>query len=247
MMANKQRNIPTYPLSQSLPAHSHRPVDRHRVHLSQASLVPRQQPTSLKLTKRADYYEQRCVKYPGRACFHSYSEFIHALLLEADGAVQSFIPQPYQLVVGRTRYVPDVYVVRSGTIEVLEIKPGGQFDERQERPLQAFFDAQGMAFKVVANETVLEKETQALNWLPLIQVLAHAHTQGIDTAVEEQSLLERARAEPEIAVGDLLPERPRTDRRFIELALCRLLHRHDLTCDLAKSPLDYNTVVSAWS
>lgn len=89
-----------------------------RVGAADGSLIPNQQPTPLKLTKSADYYEQHCVKYPHRACFHSYSEFIHALLLEADSDVTAFVPQPYCLRIGRKLYTPDVYIVRKGRITV---------------------------------------------------------------------------------------------------------------------------------
>lgn len=216
------------------------------IRFCQNQLIPAQQPTRLKLTKRTDYYEQRCVKFPGRACFHCYSEFVHALLLEADGSVTSFVPQPYQLIVNRSSYIPDVYLVRDGAIHVLELKPRGEFEPEKERPLRAFFEQYGMRFGVLANETVLEQERLALNWLPLVQVLAQARYQGMDTTDAEHQLLATALDETAITVGDLLDDSPREDRYWAELALYRLLHRHELMCDLHEAPLDYDTVVTAW-
>lgn len=215
--------------------------------LRQDQLIPTQQPTPLKLTKRVDYYEQRCVKYPNRASFHCYAEFIHALLLEADAEVSSFVPQPYAMVVDRKPYIPDVYLVRNGRIEILELKPRAAFAPQKERPLRAFFEQYGMQFKVLANEWVLEQERRALNWLPLVQVLAQAQYQGLDTVSQEQRLFDRARLETALTVGDLLGDDARTERDASELALYRLLHRHDLHCDLSEALLDYDTVVTAWS
>lgn len=210
-------------------------------------LLPRQQPTRLKLTKQTDYYEQRCVKYPGRGCFHCYAEFIHALLLEADAAVNSFVPQPFHLIVKRRPYIPDVYLVRDGHMSVLELKPEAKFDRGKEALLQAFFHEYGVSFNYLANETVLEQELLALHWLPLVQVLAQAQTQGLDTWQEEQRLLEAARAKTSIAVGDLLDNTSRQNRYWLELGLYRLLHRHELECDLRECPLDYETEVTAWT
>lgn len=217
------------------------------VRFRQDSLIPAQQPTSLKLTKRTDFYEQRCVKFPGRACFHCYAEFIHALLLEADPTVTSFVPQPYQMVVHRELYVPDVYLVRNGRIEVLELKPGAQFESAKLTPLRAFFAQYGMHFDVLANETVFERERLALHWLPIVQVLAQAHYQGLETGETEQRLFDAARDQTVLTVGDLLGDAPRAERYWAELALYRLLHRHDVHCDLSNAPLDYDTEVTAWS
>lgn len=223
------------------------PLGLSDVRFFQGQQVPVQQRTSLKLTKSTDYYEQRCVKYPDRACFHCYAEFIHALLLEADPTVSSFVPQPYQLVVNRKRYIPDVYLVRNGRIEVLELKPRGELEPKLEVPLRSFFNQYDMHFAVLANETVLEQERLALNWLPIVQVLAQAHYQGLDTAAQEQRLFDAARVETTVTVGGLLGEASRSERYWSELALYRLLHRHDLQTDLSQTPLDYDSEVTAWS
>ncbi|WP_339805729.1 hypothetical protein [uncultured Marinobacter sp.] len=222
------------------------PLSNHSVRFSQNRLVPVQQPTRLKLTKRTDYYEQRCVKYPGRASFHCYTEFIHALLLEADPEVASFVPQPYQIVVNRKPYIPDVYVVRNGQIDILELKPRAEFEPEKAMPLRAFFDQYGMHFEVLANETVLEQEPLALHWLHIVQTLADAIGHGFDTVDQEQRLFDTARLENSMTVGELLGATARSERYISELALYRLLHRHDLHCDLSVAPLDYETEVTAW-
>jgi len=215
---------------------------------SEGRLVPQQQPTSLKLTKRTDYYEQQGVKFPNRGCFHCYAEFIHALLLESDAAVTTYVPQPYRVELDRKQvYIPDVYVVRDGRIQILELKPRGDFEAQKTERLQTFFAQYDMRFEVLPNEEVLEQEKLALHWLPLVQVLAQANLHGIETETEERRLYESALGEESQTVGDLLGDAPRRDRYWSELALYRLLHRHELNCDLSGAPLDYDTVVSAWN
>ncbi|WP_121206483.1 hypothetical protein [Marinobacter nauticus] len=210
-------------------------------------MIPTQQPTSLKLTRRADYYEQRCVKYPDRACFHCYTEFLHALLLEATPQVTSFVPQPFRMLVGREPYIPDVYVVRDARMEVLELKPRGEFESKKEVALRAFFERYDMQFRVVSNESVLTQERLALHWLHIVQVLAQAQYQGQDTAVEEQRLFDDAKQVSSLSVGTLLGDTLDAEHYRRQLALFRLLHRHDLHCDLSEKSLDYDTEVTAWS
>jgi hypothetical protein len=219
---------------------------QERVRFCRDQPIPTQQPTSIKLTRSTDYYEQRCVKFPDRACFHCYAEFIHALLLEADGEVTHFVPQPFAMRVNRQGYIPDVYVVRNERIEVLELKPRGEMDPKMEIPVRTFFEQHGMSFRVVSNETVQERETLALNWLGIIQVLAQAQYLGIDTFDDETLLLRKAQSEHAMPVGDLLAEHVRETDFHLELALYRLLHRHELECDLSDCPLDYDTMVTPW-
>lgn len=208
------------------------------------SLIPNQQPTPLKLTKAADYYEQHCVKYPHRASFHSYAEFIHALLLEADSDVAAFVPQPYCLRIGRTLYTPDIYIVREGRIIVGELKPAGRsLPDAWLYALEAYFNHQGMHFEMISNEDVLEHETLALNWLPIVQVLAEAQLDGVEITFEEDELLSELLDYRRLTVGELLKEGPRDDRYRRELALLRLLHQHRIEADLSEAPWDYDTVV----
>lgn len=222
------------------------PLDSTQVRIRQRQMIPAQQPTPRCLTRSVDYYEQRCVKYPDRAAFHSYAEFIHALLLEADETVTSFVPQPYVIELGRGLYTPDVFVARQSLREVLELKPRAEFEAKKEISLRALFEQHDMTFRVVANEEVLKQESLALNWLPLIQVLAQADDQGIETDQWEQKLLMEARLHNSLRVESLLPRASRQEAYLAEVALMRLLHRHQLHCDLSKAPLNYDREVTAW-
>lgn len=207
-------------------------------------LVPQQQATSLKLKKSADYYEQRCVKYPHRASFHSYTEFIHALLLEAEESVFAFVPQPFCLRIGRSLYTPDAYIgYRTGPV-VRELKPeGSSLAEGWEQALVGYFQHHNMGFEVISNESVLEQEALAMHWLPIVQILAEAQREGVDTEHEENHLLSVLLESRCLAVGDVLTETPRVHRYREELALLRLLHQHRIYADLTKTPWDYDTVL----
>lgn len=210
------------------------------------TLEPREQPTPPALRKRADYYEQRFIKYPHCGCFHSYAELIHAILLDIDAEVLRFVPQPYRLrLSGRPAYyTPDCYVHRRDWTGVIELKPRGEFDAVLQQRVAAFFHLHHLQFSVVANETVLAREPEALNWLPIIQVLVQAQIHGYDTDAFELRLWQYALDHPQRTVADfLVPGDCSHDARLRALAFYRLLHRHLLVVDLSQSPLRYDAEV----
>jgi hypothetical protein len=207
-------------------------------------LIPQQQPTSRKLTRSADYYEQRCVKYAHRASFHCYAEFLHALLMEAEQNVIAFVPQPFRLQIGRSLYTPDVHVTyRTGAV-VRELKPEGRtLAEGWQQVLVEFFHHHQMKFELISNEWVLEQEALALHWLPVIQILAEAQREGVDTGHEESQMLYALMESRCLVVGDLLTGVSRLTRYRNELALLRLLHQHRILADLSQHPWDYDTEI----
>lgn len=127
---------------------------------------------------------------------------------------------------------------------VRELKPMGRsLPDGWLNALEGFFLAQGMHFEMVSNEAVMEREVLALNWLPIVQILAEAQIEGVDTTFEEQELMHELLDSRCLAVGDLLTEEPRDQRFRQELALFRLLHQHQIEADLSQAPWDYDTVV----
>lgn len=208
------------------------------------SQIPNQQPTLSKLRKATDCYELHCFKFPGVGVFHSYAEFIQGLLLETDANVINFVPQPYQMQVRGRPYIPDIYVFARDRIRVLELKPRGEFDAELNTSLVAFFQQHNILFEVISNESVLEQETLALNWLPIVQVLVQAKRLGLDTSHQEQRLLERCQTCNGVRVSDVLNPGRRDRQALDEVALYRLLHQHRLEADLRTSPLDYTMELS---
>lgn len=209
------------------------------------SLVPCQQHTSLRLMTRADVYLRHCLKYPERGVFHSYPEYLHGILLDVDPDVTSFVPQPYTLKIARTSYTPDVYVVRAGQQEVIELKGQRGLDPVIEASARAFFADYAIHFSVVANNTVLAREQEALNWLPLLQVVACADQTGLDTQSMTSALLERCRRFPGTTVEELLSPARRPTQYVEEVALYRLLVTHQLSADVVSAPLNYSSVLTA--
>ncbi|MBB3060057.1 hypothetical protein [Microbulbifer rhizosphaerae] len=210
------------------------------------SLIPNQQPTKVDILKRADCYQQYCLKFDDVAVLHSYPMYLHTLLLESDPDVISFVPRPYRLRVGRRDYVPACYVARTGGRDVIDISPHGEMAEALQRPLAAYFDWHDLTFSVVSEESLLEQETLALNWLPLIQVLVAARQLGLETTELECRLLHEIVAGSASEVGDLLQPGRREEQFLEEVALYRLIHQRRVAVDLSRAPLDFDTVVTPW-
>lgn len=202
------------------------------------TLEPAQRPTPPAFRNQCDFWQQRLLKHPRRSEFHSRAEYLHAGLLEGDNDVISFVPQPFVLQVGRRRYTPDCFVVSRRGRRVVEIKPRGQLDATLRGPLSQYFEAQGMAFEVIANETIFERRQEAENWLEIVRRLVPV--QDFDTAAVETSLwrgFERATLR---TVGDVIDSGDRETTYSQEIALYRLLHKGILTADLNRKPLDYD-------
>ncbi len=207
------------------------------------SLLPAQQPSSRQILTAADTYQQRFVKYPLLGTFHSYAEFIHALLLEANAEVRSFIPQPFLLWVNGRRYIPDCYVAQTSGVAVIELKARGEMLNPSPDLVRRFFEWEGMGFEVLDNEIVLAREMEALHWLRLIQVMVVADQYHLDTRAEENELLQACAMHGTLALGDLISPRRHELQYQQEVALYRLLHQHRLETDLVHRPLDYDSEI----
>lgn len=208
------------------------------------SLVPCQQPTRPEIVTSADCYLQRCLKFPDTGIFHSYEEYLYALLLEADPEVKSFVPQPFKLRINRTLYTPDFYVFRTDREYVLELKPRGEMDESLKTVVAEFFDFHNMQFKAVANEDVRAREIEARHWQPVVQILVCANKYQLETGPLEHNIWQKCLSfldDP--VIGDLLPLGHQDSEGLHDVALYRLIHRHRLSVDLSKQPLSYDTVL----
>ncbi|MEH6651141.1 MAG: hypothetical protein V7707_14035 [Motiliproteus sp.] len=204
------------------------------------SLIPSQQATAPSFLRSANCYQQRFIKCAEICTFHCEPEFIHAILLELDPEVSVFVPQPFLLRIGRRRYTPDMYAMREGQAYVLELKPDGEFDPGLHQTLTPFFAHHGLIFDVVANETIMKRETEALHWLPLIQALVVAR--DVDTQSEEGRIWQACCARSGTTqVGDFVHPGDRDRTMLSEVALHRLLHNGSLCADLSRAPFAYDT------
>ncbi len=214
--------------------------------VSSDNFLPTQQIKSAsKILRSADCYQQRFIKFPDVGIFHSYAELLHAALLEADPEASNFIPQPLSLSIGRRKYVPDCYYVKSGRRYVVELKPRGEFDDNLRIPLESFFDYQEIKFEVISNESVLENEPLALNWLRIIRILISARLE--DTQTEEIKLWDSFLANPKQYLDDIISVGNRLGDRAREIALFRLVHRGKLTINFNGKDMGLDTEVSSCS
>ena len=205
-------------------------------------LIPRQRLDAKRLKRRTDWYERVMIKHPTRSLFHSLAELYHAALLEANADVISYVPQPYSLLIGSRRYIPDCFVFKNDERVVIELKPRGEMDSELEIPLQQFFKSKGMRFLVVPNEWALEQSLKAENWLTILSVLVFGNL--YETADQESRLLDRFFLQPNLNLGDVIDPGNRLGCFYEELSLFRLIHQGHLAANLDSSPLDYDTEIS---
>ncbi|MCG7875167.1 MAG: hypothetical protein N0C90_02410 [Candidatus Thiodiazotropha endolucinida] len=207
------------------------------------SLEPHQRTTSPALMTACDFYRQNMIKHPFASDFHSYSELLHACLLEGDPTVISYVPQPYLLRVQKKRYTPDCHIVSEGQPRrVVELRPNGEMAEHEKLALIAFFQQFRTKFEVISNESVLEREMEALNWLEIVEILHQARQ--FTTTDAEQQVLEKLTQKGPCTLGDIIDDGDRERTYLLEIALFRLLHRGYLHAELRETPLDYDTEVT---
>lgn len=204
-----------------------------------SEMTPRQQHTTVGFKRSTDCYQRYMCKFTPLAVFHSRAELYHAALLEADPSVSFYVPQPFQLTIGRKRYVPDCYVTRGGRRIVIELKPRGEFDDTKRRALSTFFQRYNMTFEVLANEQVLDRCIEAENWLTILSMLNS--TREFTTDRQEVDLLNRLGIQGSLSLGDIIDPGNRIRSLVNETALFRLLHRGLLKAQLDDAPLDYDT------
>ncbi len=204
------------------------------------SLEPHQQATERGFKTATDFRQRYMIKHPFLSEFHSYAEYLHAALLEGDPTVTSYVPQPFRLMIGKRRYKPDCYVLSDNQpIQIIELKPRGEMANELKIPLMHFFSQYKMVFEVISNESVLEREVEAVNWLDIIQTLYRAR--DLITEEQEQTILGTFYEKGNSSLGDIIDPGDRERTFYDEVALFRLLHRGLLKAELTKTPLDYNT------
>lgn len=204
---------------------------------------PRQLKTSLKLLKQADVYLQQGIKFSGVGVFHSRAEWVYAGLLEGRRDVLHYVPQPFRLQIGRYRYIPDFFLETQSGRSVIELKPRGEFDPGRQRALEQACAVQGMRFKVIDNESVLDDEITASRHWRMVRALLAA--KGIETDVHQAQILHELSHGP-TAVEDLLTVESPAFHDRLWLALYALLLRGQVTM-VHNTPAVYPTSeVSLW-
>ncbi len=191
---------------------------------------------------KADFYAQKSLKHRKTSYFHSYAEYLYAALLEADPTVQSYVPQPFRLLVDRRRYVPDFYVRKNGVQLVIELKPRGEFDSHRLTILEEFFHFHDMQFKIIANEDAFKQEIMAKNWWTIIRTLLN-HL-ALDTRQAEYLIYEKIALLGTVELKELIDWQDRPSTLYTEIALFRLAHRGKVKIICHQSILNERTKVS---
>lgn len=210
-----------------------------RLVIKTPALQPMEQATPLKLLRSADVYQQIFVKYSQCGTFHSYAELLHAALLEADATVEMFVPQPFRVSIGSSNYIPDCYFVKNGVRVIREIRSKALFPEEWRAPLTEFWKERGMTFEIISNAEIYARETEALNWLQIVQTLVSATTQDTEL-IEDDVSFQIARAGT-LTLDEILSDGDDFTCFGKLLAVYRLLHRGRLTANLDNEAINYNT------
>ena len=201
------------------------------VRVAGRTLHPEQQPSGREIRQRADFHEQRMIKFAERACFHSLQELFHASLLESDPEVPYYVPQPFKLWIKGEPYIPDIYFVRQGRRYVGELKPEENgFPDEKRIPLEAFFNFHRMTFIVITNESVMEREVEAQNWLKVVRHLLDA--EYLDTAKAEWDIYEEITRTGQKYLIDYVDPGDRESSEIREAAVYRLLHAGKIETDM---------------
>jgi hypothetical protein len=209
------------------------------------SLVPRQHHTPASFQKTCDFYMFWAPKHSAaKSEFHSYEEYLYAGLLEGDPTVSAFVPQPFLYRIHGRYYTPDCYVVRNGQTLVIEIKPHGEFSDGKRIPMMQHCRLFNMDFQVISNESIRERELEALNWIEIAHTL-YANTY-LETIECELRLLDLINQDQHgILLGDIVDPGHREKTFLDEIGVLRLLHKGKVSADMTQRPFDFDTVLQS--
>jgi hypothetical protein len=205
--------------------------------------VPSAQNTlnAFKVRKVADCYFQRFIKFNEIGVFHSYSELLHAALLESDPLVSSFTPQPKGFNVNGKPYIPDCFYIKDGKQVFIEIKPRGKFTESKLIPLKEYTESNDGEFLVVSNESILEQRIKAQNWLYIIRQLISGRYET--TIGEEEDINRMMLHRGKLTLSEIIDQGNRAASALMGIALFRLVHEGRAHMNLETKRLSYETEV----
>lgn len=207
-----------------------------------SKLEPCQRPTPLSFQKQCDFSLQQFIKHKPVSEFHSYAEKLHACLLEADHTVSCFVPQPLSLYRSGKLYPPDCYYFQSGQANYIELKPEKTMADFDETFWKCFFEFKGAKFRLISNESILENETLALNWLGIVKVILDH--QYLDTSLVEFEILDRLCHQSSLALGDFVDPGARKASLAQEVGIFRLAHQGKVAIKCEHRQLDWDTEVT---
>lgn len=206
--------------------------------------TPRQHPTRLGFKVKVDCYLTRCSKFLNDiAVSHCPTEMLFWGILEGDPEVRSFVPQSHRFYLGTKRYTSDIYYKKRGRRIIAELKSEKGFEDFEETSshIREFLKSTLYEFKHITNESVRERETFARNWLTISRTLVTS--KDINTVNATEIVLDRLRAEPSVAVGDIIDMQSRIENCQMEIALFRLANKGKVHLSLDHAVLSADTEV----
>lgn len=211
------------------------------------TLVPSQRPITRGRKTSLNLHQRRMPKHAAQISrFESRAEYYFGGLLEGDGDVLNFIPQPFDLplkepVAGKWTYRPDFYVRhQDGREVVIEVTTEEQAPSRPVDQVKPLLEKHGMAYELVKTDAVFERELEAENWLIICQYVVLFDDGSIDHFVDDlRHHLRRSQLTSMQEIGVLYPHIPQACRVG---AVCLLAHAHEIAfVDLTTQPLTART------
>lgn len=205
--------------------------------------VPAQQTkAAMKLKVASDFYLQKFIKFTSVGIFHNYFELLYAALLESDPDIECFTPQPLKIMVKGKRYIPDFHYIKNDKSFIAELKPRGEFDDEKKSICEDIFASMDMTFEVVNNDDVIKEKIKAINWLQIVKVNLTSTIE--DTNYQELKLLSDVACGKVSCFDDVIDVGNRFSTKLEEIALYRLIYKHELSACLEKELIGLNTGVS---
>ena len=212
---------------------------RNFTHVQVESWSPQQIPSSLKLLKSTNFYEQKFLKFPSIGQFHSLAELYFAALLESKRDVTTFVPQPFRFRIGSRFFIPDFFYVENGQKTIVELKAPSGLEDNRWAMLKDECASNGYEFKLVPNEQIYHQEIMAENWLTIVRVLI-SHSE-IDTKSEQREIFDNFGIDQTFAFSKIVDSGDRLNTLNREVALFRLLHLGRVSAELSTDTLNYDT------
>ena len=207
--------------------------------------TPRQFPTRQGFKVMVDCYLSRCSKYPDdMAVSHCLPEMLHWGILEGDPEVRSFVPQSHRFYLGTKMYTSDIYYKKKGRRVIAELKSEKDFKDFEETSMhiREFLKPTLYEFEHITNESVMEREIFARNWLTISRTLVTST--DINTVAATEDVLDRLHAAESVAVGDIIDMASRVENCQAEIALFRLANLGKVHLALEHEVLNADTEVT---
>ena len=207
---------------------------------------PDQIPNDYKVRKVANNFQHVFSKcHKSRWSYHSIEEWYYAAKLELDFTVERFTPQPTQYGAHGNRYIPDFFFLKTdGTRFVVEVKPKknvAKFESKYKPAMEAKARCENFKFLIIENEEIRAGAQLSKNAIYISRVLNGSS--GLITDEEESQITRMLLVHGNCQYTDIIAKDNRVEKRLIEVALWRLVHRGRVAMNLRDQPISYDSSI----